>query len=293
MNVFIMPNLDKKNCYDTVISVSKFFYSHSVCIYMSEFYEAKFSGLYGVTFDDEDTCAKKCDIIIAVGGDGTILSASSLAYLHRKKLLGINCGRLGFMANLEHDELELLENLLEGNFSTEKRMMLDVAINRKDQKEKYIVLNDIVITKPVQSKIADFVIKKNGIPVSHIRADGVIFSTPTGATAYSLSAGGPIIEPDMECFEFTPICPHTLLSRTMIFSKNTKLSVGFSSASGCEDSFNLTADGTELDKITSDETVEVSLSSHYIELIDIKGGSFFKSVTNKLMKPLKSISEEE
>lgn len=293
MNVFLMPNLDKKNCYDTVISVSKFFYFHSVNVFMSEFYEAKFSGLTGVTFDDEDTCARKCDIIIAVGGDGTILSASSLAYLHQKKLLGINCGRLGFMANLEHDELELLENLLNGNFSTEKRMMLDVVINRKDKKEKYIVLNDIVISKPFQSKIADFVVNKNGIPVSHIRADGVIFSTPTGATAYSLSAGGPIIEPDMECFEFTPICPHTLLSRTMIFSKNTKLTVSFSSSSECEELFNLTADGTELDKIKSDESMEVSLSSHFIELIDIKGGSFFNSVTNKLMKPLKSISEEE
>lgn len=293
MKVFIMPNLDKKNCYDTVISVSKFFYSHSVCVFMSEFYEAKFSGLSGVTFDDEDTCAQKCDIIIAVGGDGTILSASGLAYFHQKKLLGINCGRLGFMANLEHDEIELLDNLLDGNFSTEKRMMLDVVVNRKDEKEKYIVLNDIVISKPVKSKIADFVVNKNGIPVSHIRADGVIFSTPTGATAYSLSAGGPIIEPDMECFEFTPICPHTLLSRTMIFSKNTKLTVGFSSSNECEDSFNLIADGTELDTITSGESIEVSLSSNYIELIDIKGGSFFKSVTNKLMKPLKSISEEE
>ncbi len=293
MNVFIMPNLDKKNCYDTVISASKFFYSHSVCVFMSTSYETKFSGLLGVTFDVEDICAQKCDIIIAVGGDGTILSASSLACFHRKKLLGINCGRLGFMANLEHDELELLENLLDGNFSTEKRMMLDVIVNRKNEKEKHIALNDIVISKPMQSMIADFIVTKNDIPVSHIRADGVIFSTPTGATAYSLSAGGPIIEPDMECFEFTPICPHTLLSRTMIFSRNTKLTVRFSSSVGCEASFNLTADGMELNTITSDESVEVSLSSNYIELIDIKGGSFFNSVTNKLMKPLKSISEEE
>lgn len=293
MNVFIMPNLDKKNCYDTVVSVSKFFYSHSVCVLMSEFYEAKFSGLTGVTFDDEEVCAEKCDIIIAVGGDGTILSASNLACLCNKKLLGINCGRLGFMANLEYNELELLDNLLNGNFSTEKRMMLDVVVNRKDGKESYTVLNDVVISKPSKSKIADFSVIKNGIPVSHIRADGVIFSTPTGATAYSLSAGGPIIEPDMECFEFTPICPHTLLSRTIIFSKNTKLTVGFSLSGSSNDLFNIFADGTELDSITSDDSVEISLSDRYIELIDIKGGSFFNSVTNKLMKPLKSISEEE
>ena len=246
----------------------------------------------GVVFLDVETCAEKCDIIIAVGGDGTILSASNLACLCNKRLLGINCGRLGFMANLEYNELELLNNLLNGNFSTEKRMMLDIVVNRKGIKESYTVLNDVVISKPGKSKIADFSVVKNGIPVSHIRADGVIFSTPTGATAYSLSAGGPIIEPDMECFEFTPICPHTLLSRTIIFSKNTKLTVGFSSSCG-DASFNIFADGTELDSIASDDSVEISLSDRYIELIDIKGGSFFNSVTNKLMKPLKSISEEE
>ncbi|MCC8192974.1 MAG: NAD(+)/NADH kinase [Ruminococcus sp.] len=293
MNVFIMPNLDKNNCYDTVISVCEFFNSREVTVFMSELYKSEFSTLEYVIFDNEEACAKNCDIIIAVGGDGTILSASGTAYLHKKKLLGINCGRLGFMANLEHDEIPLLENLLTKNYSTEKRMMLNVTVNRGEKSESYTVLNDVVISKPHNSQIADFIINKNSIPVSHIRADGVIFSTPTGATAYSLSAGGPIIEPDMECFEFTPICPHTLLSRTIIFSKNTKLTVQFVPASGCEGVFNLMADGNELKGIASSDSVEISLSTHHIELIDIKGGSFFKSVTNKLMKPLKPVWEEE
>lgn len=292
MQVFIFPNLDKKNCEKTVCSTYKFLTEHGVRVYMSEFYEADFSNLSGVTFEDENFCAEKCDIIIAIGGDGTILSASSLACAYNKKLLGINCGRLGFMATLEHDELYLLENLLNGNYHTESRHMLDVLVKRKDSSDSISVLNDIVISKTAKTKIADFKVKKSDCCVSHLRADGLIFSTPTGATAYSLSAGGPILEPDMDCFEFTPICPHTLMSRTMIFSKNTSLEVSFDTYDGNEQSLCLIADGNELDTISASDRVYISMSDKYIELIDIRGGNFFMSVTNKLMRPLKSSEEE-
>ncbi len=293
MYVFIFPNLDKKNCDKTVRSACEFLSQRDVTIYMSEFYEVRFSDIKGIVFEDENICAERCDIIIAIGGDGTILSASSLACEYQKKLLGINCGRLGFMATLEHDELYLLENLLSGSYHTEKRHMLDVLIKRKDSSDRISVLNDIVISKPAKMKIADFVVKKSDCYVSHLRADGLIFSTPTGATAYSLSAGGPILEPDMECFEFTPICPHTLLSRTMIFSKNTSLEVSFeNNYENKEQSLCLIADGNELDTISSSDRVYISMSDKFIELIDIRGGNFFMSVTNKLMRPLKSSEEE-
>ena len=291
MHIFIFPNLDKKNCEKTVRFACDFLSAHGAKIYMSEEYEKSFCDIKAVQFMEESLCAEKCDIIIAIGGDGTILSASSLACEHKKKLLGINCGRLGFMATLEHDELHLLNNLLDGNYHTEKRHMLDVVIQKRDKSKRISVLNDIVISKSERTKIADFMVRKSDCCVSHLRADGLIFSTPTGATAYSLSAGGPILEPDMECFEFTPICPHTLMSRTMIFSKNTSLEVSFESFEGNEQSLCIIADGNELGTLDISDRVYISMSDKFIELIDIRGGNFFMSVTNKLMRPLKSPEE--
>lgn len=292
MKAFVLPNLLKNNCYETVANVCRFILSHGSEIFMQEIYKDFFSDLGKISFLSEKECAELCDVIIAVGGDGTILSACPIASEYRKKLLGINCGRLGFMATLEHDELDLLSKLFDKNFTVEKRHMLDIKINRGNETQTLQVLNDAVISKPARAKIASFTVKKGDVTVSHLRADGIIFSTPTGATAYSLSAGGPILEPGMDCFEFTPICPHTLMSRTMIFSKDTELSVAFSRRDDPNAAFNITADGKDIAPVSASDTVKISLSDKYIELIDIKGGSFFKSVTDKLMRPLKESGEE-
>ena len=258
---------------------------------MSKKYQTDFSDLYFIEFSNEDELVSKCDIILAVGGDGTILKASSSASKYKKPILGLNCGRLGFMCTLEHNELNLLNNLCNGDYVIQKRIMLDGEITKQnDERKTFTALNDIVVSKPPHSKISDFEVSKSGKVVSSIRADGLIFSTPTGATAYSLSAGGPIIEPDMECIEFTPICPHSLLSRTMIFSKNSKLTVKFyTNSSEC---FGLSVDGNTNDDISSKDVLTISASDNYIELIDIKGGSFFDSVNSKLMRPLKAIMED-
>lgn len=292
MNFFIIPNFLKINCRGVVEAVCEFLSDRGAEIFMQSEYKGEISSSCKASFASVDVCAEGCDIIVAVGGDGTILSACPIAAKYKKKLLGINCGRLGFIATLEHDELELLSRLFDGKYNVEKRMMLKVVINRKGSTESMTALNDVVISKPARAKIASFTVKKGDVTVSHLRADGLIFSTPTGATAYSLSAGGPIIEPCMDCFEFTPICPHTLLSRTMIFSKETRLSVHLSRGDKGNALFAITVDGKEEKPLEADDEVMVSLSDDYIELIDIKGDSFFKSVTDKLMRPLKEQTEE-
>lgn len=291
LNIYILPNLKKDNSEKYVRKAAGILKCNSTELSMSEKYSSDFSDVDFITFSKEDELASKCDIILAVGGDGTILKASAIACKYNKPILGLNCGRLGFMCTLEHNELNLLNNLCNGDYVIQKRIMLDGKIIKTDGGIKtFTALNDIVVSKPFHSKISDFEVSKSGKIVSSIRADGLIFSTPTGATAYSLSAGGPIIEPDMECIEFTPICPHSLLSRTMIFSKSSKLTVKFFTNS--DECFGLSVDGVTKDDISSQDILTISASEKYIKLIDIKGGSFFDSVNSKLMRPLKAVMED-
>ncbi len=291
MNIYILPNLKKDNSELYVREAVKILEQNGAELSMSEKYKTDFSDITFIEFSDEDKLVSKCDVILAVGGDGTILKASLSASKYGKPILGLNCGRLGFMCTLEHNELELLNNFCNGDYVVQKRIMLDGEITKQDNSKKtFTALNDIVVSKPPHSKISDFEVSKSGKIVSSIRADGLIFSTPTGATAYSLSAGGPIIEPDMECIEFTPICPHSLLSRTMIFSKTSKLTVKFFTNSN--EFFGLSVDGVTEDDISQKDILTISASDKYIKLIDIKGGSFFDSVNSKLMRPLKVVMED-
>lgn len=292
MNIYILPNLKKANSELYARNAISILTENKAELSMSRKYKTVFSDLDFIEFSNEDELVSKCDIILAVGGDGTILKASSVASKYKKPILGLNCGRLGFMCTLEHNELDLLNNLCSGDYAIQKRIMLNGEIKKQNGENKtFTALNDIVVSKPPHSKISDFEVSKSGKVVSSIRADGLIFSTPTGATAYSLSAGGPIIEPDMECIEFTPICPHSLLSRTLIFSKTSKLTVKFYTNSN--ECFGLSVDGITNDDICLKDVLTISASDKYIELIDIKGGSFFDSVNSKLMRPLKKAIMED
>lgn len=291
MNIFIFPNLKKDNCEKYVREAIDILKKNEAELSMECKYKSVFSDLNFITFSKIDELASKCDIILAVGGDGTILKSSAVACKYDKPILGLNCGRLGFMCTLEHSDIELLNNICNSDFEIQNRIMLDGVVTKSNGEQKmYTALNDIVVSKPQHSKISDFEVSKSGKVVSSIRADGLIFSTPTGATAYSLSAGGPIIEPDMECIEFTPICPHSLLSRTLIFSKSSKLFVKFYTNS--DECFGLSVDGVSKEDISSQDVLTISASEKYIKLIDIKGGSFFDSVNSKLMRPLKAVMED-
>lgn len=291
MRLFVYPNLDKKNCRNYAKTACEILYKNYAEIYMMEEYQRDFYDLNCVIYVDNDSVIADCDFILAVGGDGTILRCSDLARKYKKPLLGLNCGRLGFMATLEHDEIELLNDFCKGEYKLDKRMMIDAHIYYNDGSKKCIsALNDVVLTKNYGCKIADFTVSKNDNIISSLRADGVVFSTPTGSTAYSLSAGGPIIEPDMSCIEFTQICPHSLFARSMIFSDNSVIEVRFKTNNNAKVLF--TVDGVEIDKLSDNDYVKILKSDDYIEIVDIKGGSFFKSVNRKLMQPFKEVLEE-
>jgi NAD+ kinase len=215
------------------------------------------------------------EVVITIGGDGTILHAAVIAALEWRPLLGINTGRLGFMATLEKDELDKLERLKTGEYTISRRMMLQAEVAGK----MHFVLNDVVLHRGT-ARLPDFVINRNDTEIMKIRADGVIVSTSTGSTAYSLSAGGPIIEPELECFLVTALCPHSLFNRPMIFAPDSRLDIGG------QDVY-VSFDGQDGIQLHENEKVIITKSKFYLDLIDIDGNSFYNSVHNKLMKPLK------
>lgn len=286
MNVFIYPNLKKPNSREYTEQACEILFSENARLCMETRFENILGDKYGISYGGLEECVESCDAIVVIGGDGTILRCSSVASRYDKPILGINCGTLGFMTSLECSGIEKLRQLSSGDYTVSDRMMLSVTVKKiSGETITAHALNDAVLTRGEDCKIAGFEVRKSGSIISSLRADGVIFSTATGASAYSLSAGGPIIEPDMQCIEFSQICAHSLFSRPIIFSPDSQLSIHCRYAEGTH--VVLTVDGTVFAKVSDKDIVEIERSGLTTKIIDLTGGSFFHAVNRKLMTPLK------
>lgn len=226
---------------------------------------------------------KNCDAVIAVGGDGTTLNVAKRASLLGKPTLGINAGRLGFMSGLERNELDLLSILIDGSYTVEERMMLnaDVVENGKLISSN-ICLNDAVISRGDLARLIDINVSCEGRNVTNTRADGMIVSTPTGSTAYSMAAGGPVVSPDNSCFIVTPICPHSLVNRSIVFSsdKELELSVG----NDVNNNSYLSIDGADSIPINPDTKIIISKSKYKTKLIKLKPDNFYEILNKKILE---------
>lgn len=282
--VYLSPNLEKENCLEYTKKACEILANNGCAVFADESLKGFFDG---IVFGKTEELLTQCDIILVSGGDGTILKHAKKYSAYDKAILGLNCGRLGFMATLEHDELHLLEKLCDGSYRISERMLIQADVTSSGEKKTFTALNDIVFMKSEGCKIADFCVTKEDAVVSSLRADGLIFSTPTGATAYSLSAGGPLIEPEMQCIEFTQICPHSLFARTMIFTPDSSLNVTFSSKGSGK--VILTVDGVDEMHITESDSVQISKALGSVKLVDITGNSFHNSISKKLMTPMKGV----
>lgn len=233
-------------------------------------------------YECSEESARNSDICIAIGGDGTIIRTAKISAKFDKPVLGINLGRLGFVSGIEKEEFGKLERLIEGKYKIEKRAMLNVDVEKSGQKKRFYALNDAVIERGQGQKIADFKIYLNEENICEYRADGLIFATPTGSTAYSLSAGGPVVDSCMNCIILTPICSHSMFSRPAIFGGKSKLSVSVKTR---EDSNTyLSVDGEESMLLTDKEIIKVTMSKKKVNLIDLHEGSFYSRLTNKLLR---------
>lgn len=222
---------------------------------------------------------EKSDLIIAVGGDGTIIHTAKAAAEFHRPVLGVNAGKLGFTAGVESDELDLIDSLLQGDYEIQKRYMITTKILGEEKTRKYYALNDAVLAG-MYSKIIRYEMAVAGKEDYRYKADGFIISTPTGSTAYSLSAGGPVIEPTMKCMTYTPICPHSLFNRSVIFDKDTALHVKID---GESEQVHLTVDGSTPIKISGREKLMFRTSSRYAQLIRLNKRNFYDVLYEKIL----------
>lgn len=273
----LIPNLTKECAYEVAVEVCRELKKFHADILAEEELRESLSGLEA-EFLAHDEMMKKCDAVITIGGDGTIIHSAKAAALSEKPVLGINTGRLGFMAGLEKNELEGLSELVSGNFRTDKRMMLDFSVEKNGEVIKRgQCMNDVVLSRGQLSTIVKVCVVCDGTVVNEYLADGVILSTPTGSTAYSLSAGGPVVDPLIRTILLTPICPHSVFNRTIMFRPDAQLEL--SSKSG---SVYLTVDGEEGVLIDSETVVKVHMSELYARLIRIKQEDFYEILNRKL-----------
>ncbi|MEP6993113.1 MAG: NAD(+)/NADH kinase [Acidobacteriota bacterium] len=226
--------------------------------------------------------ARLCDLVLVLGGDGTLLSVARSAP-SRTPLLGINVGLLGFLAGLNQKEaIRRLDEVLQGKFREDRRKRLDVTIGRGPHHGRYRVLNDAVLNREALARISTFSIALDGRAVAEFRGDGVIVSTPTGSTAYNLSAGGPIIHPALPAIVVTPICPHTLAQRPLVVPASTEIRVRVSGPRRRDGSVYLTLDGQEGFPILAGIPIDVKSSASSVTLLRPPESDHFDQLAEKL-----------
>ena len=220
------------------------------------------------------------DLIICFGGDGTILHMSKTATRAGIPILGVNIGTMGFMAELESTELEQLKRLATGEFTIDKRMMLDVTVFRdRDIIFHDICLNDVVITKGAVARIVHLTVECDGVEAMECGGDGVIVATPTGSTAYSLSAGGPIVEPAAHSILVTPICAHDVGSRCMVASDQRIITVRLTR--NARRNAYLSVDGGKSVRLNMGDVTKIKKSNLETSLVRLKDRSFYDVVNQK------------
>lgn len=281
MKISIFPNYNNDGVLQTCEEICKELDKLGVEYSVAKCNESDETGTLPLFFDT-DELIENCDIVIVVGGDGTTLNVAKAASLHNKLTLGINAGRLGFMSGLERDELSLLNRLVSGDYEVEKRMMIDARLMSENGTQNFICLNDAVITRGDLARLIDVTVKSDGRVITKNRADGMIIATPTGSTAYSMAAGGPVVSPDNSCFVVTPICPHSLVNRSIVFSSDKELEITVENDKN--NTSYLSIDGEKSVTVTKNSKIIISKSEYVAKLIKIKPDSFYEILNKKLLE---------
>lgn len=235
-----------------------------------------------MNFESLQTVYNNADMIIVLGGDGTIMESARKAALRGTPVLGINLGRVGYLAELEMNELHLLDAVMEGKYRLDERAMLNAEIvSGGGQKVKQVgyALNDAVISNGFVSRIIDLQLSEGGTFINNYRADGLIIATPTGSTAYSMSAGGPVADPRISCFCVTPVCPHMLSARPILFPDDAVLEVKH--VCKREKVLYLTLDGKLNYELMRNDVVRITKSELTASIIRVKDRSFYDKLRQK------------
>lgn len=280
-NIFIYPNLRKDSARDILEPVFGHLRREGVRLMLPMQMRTVQPFLADADYMETDAAIQFADAAVVLGGDGTMLRLAREAAMYQVPLLGINVGHVGFMTELEPAELAEMEKLFTGDFTLDSRMMLHVAVERNGRVVyENDALNDIVIAKGTAFRVVRVGIAADNEEVTRFNGDGVIAATPTGSTAYGLSAGGPVIEPSAENIAVIPICAHALAAKSFVFAPERSVSITAACEGGSE--VFISADGGQGFAVRPDDRVVITRSKLQTRLIRLKGNSFYRILQQKL-----------
>jgi NAD+ kinase len=278
MRLGIIPNLTKDKDLNVTRSMLNWFQNKNIELLLESDIAEKLDCInIGCSRDKMYTCS---DVIIVLGGDGTLLNIARQSAKYNIPLFGINLGHLGFLAEAEISDMYIsLEKIIKGDYLIEKRMMLETFIDHsEDETKELLALNDICITRGLIPRLIGFSIFINDTFFEMYSADGIVVSSPTGSTAYSLSAGGPIVSPELKVMIITLICPHTLHNRPIVISDKDEVRIEISEENS---EVVLSLDGQDSYKLNPSSVVKVRSSNFVTNLVKLKQRSFFDVLKKK------------
>ena len=230
---------------------------------------------------DERELAARADLVVAIGGDGTLLHAARHVAAREVPLVGINRGRLGFLTDVSPEHmLDALDAILAGDYLAERRLMLSAARSDAAAAGALFALNDIVLQKGDTGRLLDFTTEVDDVYVNTHRGDGLIVATPTGSTAYALSCSGPIIQPNVDALVMVPICPHTLSDRPLVLPSSSRIRVTLDNAGGSE--AHVVCDGESLARMAAGDTLDISLAKQAVTLLHPREYNYYELLRSKL-----------
>ncbi len=277
MKFFLIVNTRKNNAFSVAINCVKELLELGAIVVVENTYKGNFLNL-NITYMQKKEALNYCDYILTVGGDGTILQAARENLNYNLPILGVNVGNLGFLTTIEPDEINKLKDIVDNKFYLDERSILDIAIDGEPQNK--LAINDFVIGKTSVLHTIGVKIYCDDVLVNDYIGDGVIISTPTGSTAYSLSAGGPILDAKVDGIVVTPLCAHSMRSPPMVFSKSRKLRVVINNNGRSESC--CSCDGRQEIILKDECTIDIKISKQKMLLMCLSKTDQFKAIDKKL-----------
>ena len=275
-NIVIVPNMSKEMADEVTALLVKKLTDIGFKLYSARKYSEYFN---------ENVCAydefpADAELIIVIGGDGSVLDASVDAISECVPIVGVNLGKIGYLSEVEPDNLDIFARLSTGDYSVEEKMLLALSIKRDGETRSVgrFAVNDVVVSHENHFGISDFKIENSRGDGVCYRADGMIFSTPSGSTAYSLSAGGPIVAHNVECILATPVCPHSFFNRSILFNASDRITL---TNTGKSD-LNVSVDGRFISRLSSGEECTVSVSKKTLKMLTFSKDNMFSTLFRKM-----------
>ncbi|MBN1999528.1 NAD(+)/NADH kinase [candidate division KSB1 bacterium] len=278
MNIGIVGNTNKPQVRPAIKKFTGLFKRYDVSFFFARDLAAFLQISENIV--DDEKLGEFCHVVVAFGGDGTMLAAAQKIGRSGVPILGVNMGGLGFLAEVVMDDLEnTVEILVHNKFTIIERMVIEICVLQENSKQTFHALNDVVVDKGPVPRLKYVDVSVNGSFLNTYRSDGIIISTPTGSTAYSLSAGGPLLMPNMHAFIVTPICPHSLTVRPIVLGGDNELSL---SIRPDQDPANISIDGQSLAKLSNGERIKIHKADYTVRWVSTGFHDFFTILRTKL-----------